>query len=132
MEEEQTMKFGVCLPNNWGVEDVQAIFLLAVRAEELGFDSVWVSEHHGSSDGYLPSLLPVLGGLATATALKEGTDLGLTYLSLRIQSRFMFEVRRDLVGKLRADVAIFDPPYGVGLTEKRTKKGARRATASIL
>lgn len=39
------MKFGVCLPNNWGVEDVQAIFLLAVRAEELGFDSVWVSEH---------------------------------------------------------------------------------------
>jgi probable F420-dependent oxidoreductase len=39
------MKFGVCLPNNWGVEDVQALFLLAVRAEELGFDSVWVSEH---------------------------------------------------------------------------------------
>jgi len=39
------MQFGVCLPNNWGVEDVQAISLLAVRAEELGFDSVWVSEH---------------------------------------------------------------------------------------
>jgi alkanesulfonate monooxygenase SsuD/methylene tetrahydromethanopterin reductase-like flavin-dependent oxidoreductase (luciferase family) len=39
------MKFGVCLPNNWGVEDVESIFLLAIRAEELGFDSVWVSEH---------------------------------------------------------------------------------------
>ena len=25
-------------------------------AEALGFDSAWVSEHHGSSDGYLPSL----------------------------------------------------------------------------
>ncbi len=36
-------------------------------AETLGFDSVWVSEHHGSSDGYLPSLLPVLGALAAAT-----------------------------------------------------------------
>src|SRR5918992_1263317 len=45
VREGKGMKFGVCLPNNWGVEDVQAIFLLAVRAEELGFDSVWVSEH---------------------------------------------------------------------------------------
>lgn len=39
------MKFGVCLPNNWGVEDIQSIFLLAIRAKELAFDSVWVSEH---------------------------------------------------------------------------------------
>ncbi len=36
-------------------------------AEALGFDSAWVSEHHGSSDGYLPSLLPVLGAMAVAT-----------------------------------------------------------------
>lgn len=36
-------------------------------AETLGFDSTWVSEHHGSSDGYLPSLLPVLAALATET-----------------------------------------------------------------
>lgn len=40
---------------------------LSRLAETLGFDSVWVSEHHGSSDGYLPSLLPMLAGLATAT-----------------------------------------------------------------
>ena len=39
------MKIGICLPNNWGVEDVQSIFGIATRAEELGFDSVWVSEH---------------------------------------------------------------------------------------
>jgi probable F420-dependent oxidoreductase len=75
MEEEQTMKFGVCLPNNWGVEDVQAIFLLAVRAEELGFDSVWVSEHIfnvsyvydriGSRPYYEP--LTILGYVAAMT-----------------------------------------------------------------
>ncbi len=39
------MKIGICLPNNWGVEDVQSIFRIATRAEDLGFDSVWVSEH---------------------------------------------------------------------------------------
>jgi probable F420-dependent oxidoreductase len=52
---------------------------LARLAETLGFDSVWVSEHHGSSDGYLPSLLPVLAGLATATdRLLLGTGVILT------------------------------------------------------
>ncbi len=69
------MKFGVCLPNNWGVEDVQTIFLLAVRAEELGYDSVWVSEHIfnvsyvydriGSSPYYEP--LTILGYVAAMT-----------------------------------------------------------------
>ena len=39
------MKIGVSLGNNQGVEDVQSILKLATRAEELGFDSVWVSEH---------------------------------------------------------------------------------------
>jgi len=40
---------------------------LSRLAETLGFDSVWVSEHHGSGDGYMPSLLTVLAGLSTAT-----------------------------------------------------------------
>jgi probable F420-dependent oxidoreductase len=39
------MKFGFSLSNNQGIEDVQAIIRLATRAEALGFDSVWASDH---------------------------------------------------------------------------------------
>jgi len=37
-------------------------------AEALGFDSAWISEHHGASDGYLPSLLVMMGAFADATS----------------------------------------------------------------
>ena len=39
------MKIGYSLSNNQGMENVQGVIDLAVRAEELGFDSVWASEH---------------------------------------------------------------------------------------
>jgi probable F420-dependent oxidoreductase len=39
------MKIGFSLLNNWGIEDAQALVSLATRAEELGFDSVWVHDH---------------------------------------------------------------------------------------
>ena len=39
------MKIGYSLSNNQGMEDIQGVIDLAVRAEELGFDSLWASEH---------------------------------------------------------------------------------------
>jgi len=56
-------------------------------AETLGFDSAWVSEHHGSGDGYMPSLLPTLAAFAVATdRIKLGTGVSLTpfYHPLRL------------------------------------------------
>jgi probable F420-dependent oxidoreductase len=47
---------------------------IAVLAEELGFDSIWFAEHHGASDGYIPSLLPLLAAIAARTErLQLGT-----------------------------------------------------------
>ena len=39
----------------------------ARRAEDLGFDAMWMGEHHLSYDGYCPSLLPAAAGFLTAT-----------------------------------------------------------------
>ena len=47
-----------------------------VRAEDLGFDSVWMEEHHSVTDHYWPSPLPVLAGFATRTSrMRLGTDI---------------------------------------------------------
>jgi probable F420-dependent oxidoreductase len=56
-------------------------------AEAVGFDSAWVSEHHGSSDGYLPSLLPMLAAFAASTdrmALGTGIVLAPFHDPLRL------------------------------------------------
>ena len=46
------------------------------RAEELGFDSVWMEEHHSVTNHYWPSPLPVLAGFATRTSrMTLGTDI---------------------------------------------------------
>jgi probable F420-dependent oxidoreductase len=47
---------------------------LAELAERAGFESVWLSEHHLTSDGYLPSLMPTLATIAARTRrLRLGT-----------------------------------------------------------
>src|SRR5712691_3375488 len=60
-------------------QEYREIIDLVRLAETLGFDSAWVSEHHGSGDGYMPSLLPTLAAFAAATdRIKLGTGVMLT------------------------------------------------------
>ncbi|MGH2573767.1 MAG: LLM class flavin-dependent oxidoreductase [Actinomycetota bacterium] len=60
-------------------QEYREILDLVRLAETLGFDSAWVSEHHGSGDGYMPSLLPTLAAFAAATErIKLGTGVLLT------------------------------------------------------
>jgi alkanesulfonate monooxygenase SsuD/methylene tetrahydromethanopterin reductase-like flavin-dependent oxidoreductase (luciferase family) len=52
-------------------EEYADILALSQDAEAAGFDSVWVSEHHGAADGYLPSLTVMLGAIAAVTRRVE-------------------------------------------------------------
>ncbi|MBP2366562.1 LLM class flavin-dependent oxidoreductase [Pseudonocardia parietis] len=66
---------GVALYTGQG-GDLRDAPALAAAAEEAGFDSFWVSEHHGIPDGYLPSPLVLLAALAGATSrIRLGTGL---------------------------------------------------------
>ena len=46
------MKFGFIIPHNYGLADPQDMVDVAIRAEDLGFDSVWVN-HHVLHAGYV-------------------------------------------------------------------------------
>src|SRR4029434_3476258 len=59
-----------------GRTDYKAALEEVTRAEELGFDSVWMEEHHSVTNHYWPSPLPVLAGFATRTSrMTLGTDI---------------------------------------------------------
>lgn len=69
------MKFGMTIPNNWGIEDPQQVLALGPVAEELGYDSVWVMDHL-FNNGYIRERLddkPYYHPLATLSHLSATT-----------------------------------------------------------
>jgi len=69
------MKFGVTIPNNWGVEDPQQVLAFGPLAEELGYDSIWVMDHL-FNNGYIRERLddkPYYNPLATLSYLAATT-----------------------------------------------------------
>jgi len=98
------------------------------RAEALGFDSVWMEEHHSVANHYWPSPLTVLAGFATRTSrVTLGTDIavGPFHHPVRLaEDVAMLDVMSG--GRVTLGVAIGYKPdefalYGVPLE----KRGAR-------
>lgn len=54
-------------------QEYQDYLQLVQKIESVGLDSAWVSEHHFSADGYLPSLVVMLAAFAAVT---ERIELG--------------------------------------------------------
>jgi alkanesulfonate monooxygenase SsuD/methylene tetrahydromethanopterin reductase-like flavin-dependent oxidoreductase (luciferase family) len=62
--------FGFRNPARWrrSFVDTYRDELRAVReAEALGYDTIWLTEHHFADDGYSPSVLPIMGAIAART-----------------------------------------------------------------
>ena len=81
------MKFGFIIPQNWGLSDPQDVVEFGIRAEALGYDSVWVN-HHILNIGYIYDRLedrPYYDALTVLTwvaARTEHVRLGTTVLVL--------------------------------------------------
>ncbi|ETW95588.1 MAG: hypothetical protein ETSY1_29975 [Candidatus Entotheonella factor] len=70
------MKFGITIPNNWGIEDVKQVLAFGPLAEELGYDSIWVMDHLFNT-GYIRQRLddkPYYHPLATLSYLSATTQ----------------------------------------------------------
>ena len=98
------------------------------RAEELGFDSAWMEEHHAVANHYWPSPLTVLAGFATRTSrMMLGTNILVApfYHPVRLAEEVaMLDVMSG--GRFTLGIAIGYKPdefalYGVDLE----KRGAR-------
>jgi alkanesulfonate monooxygenase SsuD/methylene tetrahydromethanopterin reductase-like flavin-dependent oxidoreductase (luciferase family) len=79
----RTVNFGLWYdfrnPDPWAMPaerfHAQALDQIAA-AEDLGFDSVWLTEHHFTDDGYTPSPLVLAGAIgARTTRMRIGTNL---------------------------------------------------------
>lgn len=81
------MRFGVTIPNNWGIGDPRQVLAMGPLAEALGYDSVWVMDHLLNS-GYIRERLddrPYYHPLATLSYLAATTkrvSLGTSVLVL--------------------------------------------------
>jgi alkanesulfonate monooxygenase SsuD/methylene tetrahydromethanopterin reductase-like flavin-dependent oxidoreductase (luciferase family) len=83
------LMFGFRNPAQWRrpFPEVYTNELRAIReAEALGYDTIWLTEHHFADDGYSPSVLPIAGAIAAQTErVRIGTFLVLLPLNNAIR-----------------------------------------------
>ena len=122
-------------PQRWRREpaELYGSFLeLCEEVERVGLDSIWLTEHHGFADDYLPSPLTLLAAAAARTRrVRLGTGIVVAPLhapaELAEQSAIV-----DLVSGGRLDLGIgagYRPPefdlYGADMRTRYTENDAR-------
>ena len=87
--------------------DVYRDELALVReAEALGFDTVWLTEHHFADDGYSPSILTIAGAIA-ATTERIRIGFNLLLLPLHDAVRLAEDIATlDVISGGRIDVGV--------------------------
>ena len=92
-------------------------------AERLGFDSVWLTEHHFRDDGYCPSPLVVAGAIGAATrTMGIGTNLVLLPLYHPVR------VAEDAATLSLLTGGRFDLGVGAGYVESEYRTFGRKLT----
>ena len=113
------MKFGFITTE--GGHFYQEALREAIYGEQLGFESVWLEEHHGVRNHYWPSPLIALAGYATCTSkIYLGTDImvlpfyhpvraaeDMAMLDVMSQGRFIFGAA---IGYRPQEFELFDVP----------------------
>lgn len=109
--------------------EVYADELRLVRhAEELGFDTIWLTEHHFADDGYSPSILPLAAAIAAVT---ERVRIGFNLLLLPLHNaiRVAEDIATiDVLSGGRIDVGLGQgyaahefAGYGISSSERRSR-----------
>jgi probable F420-dependent oxidoreductase len=83
MTQTPALKFGLWYsfrnPTEWHVDyaDLYADHLEQIKwAETIGYDDVWLTEHHFCEDGHAPSILPLAAAIAVTTkTIRIGTGV---------------------------------------------------------
>ncbi|MGZ0178376.1 MAG: LLM class flavin-dependent oxidoreductase [Acidimicrobiales bacterium] len=98
---------------------------LAVRAEELGYDTIWLTEHHFADDGYSPSLIPLAAAIAART---ERVRIGFNLLLLPLHNPVALAediAALDILSNGRIDLGVGQgyavhefAGYGIDLAER--------------
>ena len=130
------MQFGLLYdfrnPPPWYVPspDLYAETFDQIRAvESLGFDSVWLTEHHFTDDGYLPAMNPVAGAVAMIT---ERVTIGHSVLLLPLHHPLQVAEEGAILDIVSNGRFIFGPGLGYKIDEFESFGIDRHQRAAIM